>query len=384
MGPTRSLLAEIEQEEARLRDLDRRRDEASARLASLRERAAVLERARPTPPTPPAPVQLSPMRASEVSPPHTGTDKFRLFRELFRGREDVHPKYWENPAKGKKGYSPACANEWVPGLCDKKRVKCGACPHRAFIPISDPVILDHFKGRHVIGVYPMLEDETCWFLAADFDKTSMAASERLHIRNRVTWEREKGRGAKTNWKNSSEDIWFCTASHEYTFNVEAVKLRRKVIAPYRDDDGEPRDWKETADGNYRDTHPSNLWTDITVPFWSMPENTDHPTQKSEKLLAKLVLASTNPGDVVFDPFLGSGTASVVAKKLGRRYVGIECVEEFALLAEKRLSISGEDATIQGYADRVFWERNSFQAANGRSRSEQKPKNGRQQVQASFL
>ena len=70
-------------------------------------------------------------------------------------------------------------------------------------------------------------------------------------------------------------------------------------------------------GNFRDTHPSNLWTDISVPFWSMPENTDHPTQKAEKLIAKLVLASTNPGDFVFDPFLGSGTSSVVAKKLGK-------------------------------------------------------------------
>ncbi len=212
----------------------------------------------------------------------------------------------------------------------------------------------------------------------------MAVSERMHVRNRITWEREKGRGAKSNWKNSSEDIWFCTASNDYTFNVDAVKLRRKVIAPYRDDDGTPRDWKETADGNFRDTHPSNLWTDITVPFWSMPENTDHPTQKSEKLLAKLILASTNPGDVVFDPFLGSGTASVVARKLGRRYVGIECVEEFALLAEKRLSLCGEDSTIQGYADRVFWERNTFQAANSRARAEEaKPSNGKP-LQASFL
>ncbi len=152
-----------------------------------------------------------------------------------------------------------------------------------------------------------------------------------------------------------------------------MKLRRKIIAPYRDGDGEPRDWMETADGNFRDTHPSNLWTDITVPFWSMPENTDHPTQKSEKLLAKLLLASSNPGDIVFDPFLGSGTASVVARKLGRHYVGIECVEEFALLAEKRLSMCDADASIQGYADRVFWERNTFQAANSRARVEAEAK-----------
>jgi site-specific DNA-methyltransferase (adenine-specific) len=93
----------------------------------------------------------------------------------------------------------------------------------------------------------------------------------------------------------------------------------------------------------------------------MPENTDHPTQKSEKLLAKLMLASTNPGDFVLDPFLGSGTTSVVAKKLKRRFLGIECDETFALLAAKRLEMADEDAGIQGFADGVFWERNTLAA-----------------------
>jgi site-specific DNA-methyltransferase (adenine-specific) len=221
-----------------------------------------------------------------------------------------------------------------------------------------------------------------WFTSASIFS---AASTRLRVRNRITWEREKGRGATTNWKNASEDIWFCTNSDEYTFNVDAVKLRRRVIAPYRNDDGEPRDWEETVDGNFRDTHPSNLWNDITVPFWSMPENTDHPAQKSEKLLAKLILASTNHDDVVFDPFLGSGTTSVVARKLGRHYVGIECIEEYALLAEKRLRLAGDDATIQGYADRVFWERNTFQQARSRTRSIPKSRNGKQApLQGSLL
>ena len=133
------------------------------------------------------------------------------------------------------------------------------------------------------------------------------------IRNRITWEREKGRGAKTNWKNCSEDIWFCTMSNDYYFAVDAVKLKRKVKAPYRNTSGKPKDWQETTDGNYRLTHPSNLWTDISIPFWSMPENTEHPTQKPEKLIAKLILASSRPNDFVFDPFLGSGTTAVVAK-----------------------------------------------------------------------
>ena len=194
-----------------------------------------------------------------------------------------------------------------------------------------------------------------------------AASERLNIRNRITWEREKGRGAKTNWKNSSEDIWFCTMGDSYTFNVDKVKVRRKVIAPYRNGDGTPKDWEESDGGNYRDTHPSNLWTDITIPFWSMPENTDHPTQKSEKLVAKLMLASTQPGDLVLDPFLGSGTTSVVAKKLGRHFIGIELEEEYAILAQKRLELAVSDINVQGYSDGVFWERNSLNAMNNKAK-----------------
>lgn len=181
---------------------------------------------------------------------------------------------------------------------------------------------------------------------------------RFHIRNRITWEREKGRGAARNWKNASEDIWFCTVSDSFTFNVEAVKLKKRVIAPYTDSSGTPKDWQDESDGRFRLTHPSNLWTDLTVPFWSMPENTDHPTQKPEKLLAKLVLASTNTGDVVFDPFLGSGTSAVVAHKLGRRFLGIEIDPKYCALAVKRLERVEHDPAIQGYVDGLFWERNS--------------------------
>ncbi len=176
----------------------------------------------------------------------------------------------------------------------------------------------------------------------------------LVVRNRITWEREKGRGALHNWKNSSEDIWFATVSEDFVFNLNAVKLKRRVLAPYRDETGRPKDWHD----GHRLTCPSNLWTDLTVPFWSMPENTDHPTQKPEKLVAKLVLASSNPGDVVFDPFLGSGTTAVVARKLGRRFVGIEIDERYACLALKRLALAEARQAIQGYADGVFWERNS--------------------------
>jgi len=188
------------------------------------------------------------------------------------------------------------------------------------------------------------------------------------VRNRVTWEREKGRGAKTNWKNCSEDIWFATVSNNYYFNPDAVKMKRKVIAPYRDASGKPKDWEEGLNGNYRLTFPSNLWTDITIPFWSMPENTDHPTQKPEKLVAKIILASSKENDFVFDPFLGSGTTSVVAKKLERKYSGIEVDKTYSLLTEKRLVMAEADKTIQGYSGGVFWERNTLnEQTNGKEK-----------------
>ena len=187
------------------------------------------------------------------------------------------------------------------------------------------------------------------------------------VRNRITWEREKGRGAARNWKNCSEDIWFCSVSNAYYFNVDAVKQKRQVRAPYRDGSGKPKDWQSEADGNFRVTHPSNLWTDISVPFWSMAENTEHPTQKPEKLVAKLLLASSQPGDLVLDPFLGSGTTAVAAKKLGRHFVGIELEKRYCLLAAKRLELAAAAPEIQGYADGVFWERNSFAQQPGKAR-----------------
>ncbi len=217
--------------------------------------------------------------------------------------------------------------------------------------------LDAYLG----GLEETLKPTASIYICCDWQSSPAvfeSIKNRFQVRNRITWEREKGRGASKNWKNSSEDIWFCTVSDTYTFNVDAVKLKRKVIAPYTVN-GTPKDWDMTEQGNYRLTHPSNLWTDITIPFWSMPENTDHPTQKPEKLVAKAILASSNPGDVVFDPFLGSGTTSVVAKKLGRQYFGVELDEMYACLAEKRLEIAEIDSSIQGYSEGIFWERNTL-------------------------
>jgi len=220
---------------------------------------------------------------------------------------------------------------------------------------------DWFESRLVPLLRTLKNTATVYVCCDWYSSTAihLVLQKYLKVRNRITWEREKGRGAKTNWKNSSEDIWFATVSDDYVFNVDDVKLKRKVIAPYTDSNGAPKDWHNTPEGQFRLTHPSNLWNDITIPFWSMSENTDHPTQKPEKLLAKLVLASTNKGDFVFDPFMGVGSSIVTAKKLKRRFLGVEIETEYCLLAAKRLQSAQVDKKIQGYHDGVFRERNSL-------------------------
>ena len=209
-------------------------------------------------------------------------------------------------------------------------------------------------------IKPLLKKNASLYVCCDW-KSSLVIGDVLQkyfkVQNRITWQREKGRGASANWKNGMEDIWFATVSDTYTFNLDAVKIRKKVLAPYKQN-GQPKDWEETAGGNFRNTCPSNFWDDISVPYWSMPENTAHPTQKPEKLLAKLILASSNEGDVVFDPFLGSGTTSVVAYKLKRNYCGIEQNERYCIFSEKRLELARTNKNIQGYANGIFWERNA--------------------------
>ncbi|MGD0766954.1 MAG: DNA methyltransferase [Tepidisphaeraceae bacterium] len=218
--------------------------------------------------------------------------------------------------------------------------------------------LDSWLGK----IVRLLKPRASVYICGDWRSSSAihhVCEKYFMVRNRITWEREKGRGAETNWKNCSEDIWFCTVGRDYTFHVDSVKLKRRVIAPYTDAEGRPKGWEDGENGKYRLTYPSNLWTDISVPFWSMPENTDHPTQKPEKLLAKLLLASSSESDVVFDPFLGSGTCSVVAKKLRRRFFAIEIDPDYCCLAEKRLDRADADQTVQGYTEGVFWERNTL-------------------------
>lgn len=225
---------------------------------------------------------------------------------------------------------------------------------------SADIIYEEYTKEWIEKILPLLKSTASVYVCCDWKSSIVIAGvlkKYFHIQNRITWQREKGRGALSNWKNGMEDIWFATMSKNYTFNVEAVKSRRRVIAPYKVD-GKPKDWEETLEGNFRNTYPSNFWDDISIPYWSMPENTAHPTQKPEKLLAKLILASSNEEDIVFDPFLGSGSTSVCAKKLGRHYVGIEQNEQYCIWAEKRLESANIDKRIQGYEDGVFWERNT--------------------------
>lgn len=217
-----------------------------------------------------------------------------------------------------------------------------------------------YTEEWIKSIFPLLKPEASIYVCCDWQSSTVIGNilkKYFYIRNRITWQREKGRGALKNWKNGMEDIWFATMSKQYTFNVNDVKMRRKVIAPYKEN-GEPKDWEKTENGNFRNTYPSNFWDDISIPYWSMSENTAHPTQKPEKLLAKLILASSNTGDVVFDPFLGSGSTSVTAKKLKRHFCGIEQNEIYCVWTEKRLEMADSDFTIQGYTDGVFWERNT--------------------------
>ena len=281
-------------------------------------------------------------------------DTFDVCRELPRGSVDlliVDPPY--NLAKNYHG--------------DK------------FSAVSDEEYLA-FTNGWLDAVLPLLKPDASVYVCCDWRSgmvISRALSERLTLRERITWQREKGRGAEKNWKNGMEDIWFATLSDEYKFDLDSVKIRRRVLAPYKAD-GEPKDWVETEDGRFRDTCPSNFWDDISIPYWSMAENTAHPTQKPEKLLAKLILASSREGDVVLDPFGGSHSTAVTAKKLGRRFVSIEKNPLYCAWGEKRLELADTDKTIQGYADGVFWERNtaSYILSKRKSSDNMKKKRGK--------
>ena len=217
-----------------------------------------------------------------------------------------------------------------------------------------------YTERWIAAVKPLLKCNASIYVCCDWQSSpviGLVLQKHFKVLNRITWQREKGRGAKRNWKNSMEDIWFAVCGEDYTFHLSDVMQRRRVIAPYRQD-GVPKDWEETEQGAFRNTHPSNFWDDISVPYWSMPENTPHPTQKPEKLLAKLILASSSEGGLVLDPFGGSGSTAVTAKKLGRHFISIEQNPQYCVWAQIRLERAENEKSIQGYTDGVFWERNT--------------------------
>lgn len=215
-----------------------------------------------------------------------------------------------------------------------------------------------FTEKWIRAFYHALKPTASVYVCCDFMSGVTIApllAKYFKIRSRITWQREKGRGSKNNWKNGMEDVWFCTVGDEYYFDLASVKQRRRVLAPYREN-GQPKDWFMENGEKYRDTCPSNFWDDITVPYWSMSENTAHPTQKPEKLVAKIMLASSKPGDFVLDPFGGSGTTAAVAKKLGRHYTVVERNPEYCAWGEKRIELAATDPAIQGYEDGVFYAR----------------------------
>ena len=218
-----------------------------------------------------------------------------------------------------------------------------------------------YTEKWIKAIKPKLKENASIYVCCDWRSSLVIGGildKHFILRNRITWEREKGRGAKKNWKNSMEDIFFATISDEYTFNLDAVKVKRKVLAPYKEN-GIAKDWIEDESGKFRFTCPSNCWFDISVPYWSMAENTAHPTQKPEKLIAKLVLASSNENDLILDPFSGSGTTGVVAKKLNRKFIDIEQNPLYSAWAIKRLENADKDKEIQGYKDGVFLDRNEY-------------------------
>jgi hypothetical protein len=157
--PKDAILQDLAREQDHLAELERAQANALARIESLRVQLAATSTV----------TVIAPLGSSDRVP-QTPAEKVRLFRSLFRGRPDVFPTRFVSRKTGKAGYAPACANKFKPGICGLRTGgKCGDCSNQAFFPVDDRMIRDHLRGKHVMGVYPLLDDETCWFLAVDFD-----------------------------------------------------------------------------------------------------------------------------------------------------------------------------------------------------------------------
>jgi hypothetical protein len=164
--------AALAEEEARLGLLDVERTGAIARAEALRAELTALEAA--------PPIRAAAI-ATAAAAPHSAAEKVKLFRELFRGRDDVYPTRFVSKKTGKPGYAHACANKFVVGVCPLPKVKCGDCSNQAFRPVDDLAVRAHLQSKHVMGVYPMLPNEACWFLAVDFDKGSRRLTNRPRL-----------------------------------------------------------------------------------------------------------------------------------------------------------------------------------------------------------
>lgn len=206
-------------------------------------------------------------------------------------------------------------------------------------------------------VYRVIKNEGSFYICCDWYSSNDVCNiikKYFIVQNRITWKRDKGRASKKNYKNNSEDIYFCSKTSSYLYNP--IKIKKKVIAPYKLD-GKERDWFEENGKAYRYTAVGNFMDNITIPFWSMKENTIHPTQKPEKLMAKLILASSKKDNLILDLFSGSGTTSVVAKKLNRNSIAIESDDNYCQIIEERLTKANVDKMIQGFNGKAFLERN---------------------------
>ncbi len=224
MSNKKALLEAIEKEEALLSNLDSEREKSLFRLKAFKQQLAELE----------ATCAESVISYAAKTP----KEKVSLFRSLFHGREDIFPRLWTSRA-GKKGYSPACSDDWISGTCGKTHkppVKCSECTNRNFLPVTDQVIMNHLQGRHVVGVYPMLPDDTCWFLAADFDKESWrddvsAFRETCKIMNiPVAIERSRSGNGAHAWFFFAEPIPAATARTMGCYLITETMSRRHQLS----------------------------------------------------------------------------------------------------------------------------------------------------------
>jgi hypothetical protein len=225
--PEETAAAELARAEARLAELEAEREQLRARVDALRSE---VRRQLATPG-----ISVPPPPPSSARAPATQDEKVALFRSLFRGRTDVYPRRWDNGRTGKSGYSPHCANEWRRGVCLKPRVKCGDCPARAFVPVTDQIILEHLQGRIVAGVYPIVEGDRCWFVAADFDGDQWDEDVRVFAEvSRAAGlpaaiERSRsGRGAHA-WFFFSDAVPASTARHMASYLLTEAMSRRSGL-----------------------------------------------------------------------------------------------------------------------------------------------------------